>query len=243
MTQCRPLASLPSLTPTSLNRLQMFCCCSNSWIAASCSLWASVSLGLFSSRPARKTTIKKNKIILHERLVSKRFYYLRVQCWRWVQLSNSPRRLDRVLFWDTDSHVALRDISLSLSADKTPSQNLHSVIAGKINRLKSHFLAFTVGKISVLVQAFLHVSRACRSSLSLVRTAANQIPPTVGQTENMPECVYKGLFYFFSLFVYFNGFVSLFYLSLLFFNDINNMKTKRLNCVHITVSFSFSCFL
>lgn len=61
MTQCRRLASLPSLTPTSLNRLQMFCCCSNSWIAASCSLWASVSLGLFSSRPARKTTIKKKQ--------------------------------------------------------------------------------------------------------------------------------------------------------------------------------------
>lgn len=74
--------------------------------------------------------------------MNERFYYLRVQCWRWVQLSNSPRRLDRVLFWDTDSHVALRDISLSLSAHKTPSQNLHSVIAGKINRLKSHFFSF-----------------------------------------------------------------------------------------------------
>lgn len=140
MTQCRPLAYLPSLTPTSLNRLQMLCCCSNSWIAASCSLWASVSLGLFNSRPARKTRIEKKKITAWKGCFKT---FLLFSCTMLtVQLSNSPRRLDRVLFWATDSHVALRNISLSLSAHKTPSQNLHSIIAGKINRLKSPFFSF-----------------------------------------------------------------------------------------------------
>lgn len=45
-----------SLTPTSLSRLQRFCCCSNIWIAASCRCWPSPCFGLFTTRPAGNTT-------------------------------------------------------------------------------------------------------------------------------------------------------------------------------------------
>lgn len=53
------IADVYWLTPTSLSRLQRFCCCSNSWIVASCSLWPSPCFGLFTTRPAGNTTAGK----------------------------------------------------------------------------------------------------------------------------------------------------------------------------------------
>lgn len=53
-----------SLTWTSLSRLQMFCCCSNSWIVASCRCWPSPCFGLFTTRPAGNNTTARKHIML-----------------------------------------------------------------------------------------------------------------------------------------------------------------------------------
>ena len=57
-----------SLTPTSLSRLQRFCCCPSSWIVASCSCCPSSSFSLFSTRPAGIQ--QQEKHIMHFNYVS-----------------------------------------------------------------------------------------------------------------------------------------------------------------------------
>lgn len=96
------------LTPTSRKRLRRFCCCSNSWMVASWRRPQSSCFGFFATRPAGLAATGETGHIFRVHHASSGL--IMSEYCRLRPAVNSPRRVDRVLFWDTDSHDALRDI-------------------------------------------------------------------------------------------------------------------------------------
>lgn len=96
------------LTPTSRKRLRRFCCCSNSWMVASWRRPQSSCFGFFATRPAGLAATGETGHIFRVHHASSGL--IMSEYCRLHPAVNSPRRVDRVLFWDTDSHDALRDI-------------------------------------------------------------------------------------------------------------------------------------